>query len=69
LIGIGLALGVPSAIAASQYIASELYSVGPGDPLTVTAVSLLIALTALIAGDFPARKAAGIEPMQGLKYE
>jgi ABC-type antimicrobial peptide transport system permease subunit len=60
---------VPAALAASQYIASELYSVGPGDPLTVTAVSLLIALIALIAVIFPARRAAGIEPMQALRYE
>jgi predicted permease len=69
LIGIGLALGIPAARAASQYIASELYSVGPGDPLTVTAISLLIALIALIAVIFPARRAAGVEPMQALRYE
>jgi ABC-type antimicrobial peptide transport system permease subunit len=69
LIGIGLIVGIPVSIGAARFIASELYSVRPGDPLTTGAVCMLLAAIAVMAALLPARRAARVDPMVALRYE
>ncbi len=69
LVLIGLAIGVPAAIAASRLIKSELYGLKSDDPtILLTAISIM-ATMAVIAAYLPARRASQVEPMAALRTE
>jgi predicted permease len=65
----GLAIGVPVALACSHLLASFLYSVRPGDPLTFIGVSLILITVAMFACYIPARRAARVDPIVALRRE
>jgi predicted permease len=65
----GIAIGIPAALAATRLIASMLFGLSPSDIPTITAVSLLLLLVALLAGYLPARRASAIDPMVALRAE
>ncbi|HEY6266727.1 MAG TPA: ABC transporter permease [Candidatus Acidoferrum sp.] len=65
----GIAIGIPSALAATRFIASMLFGLSPRDLPTIAGVSLLLLLVALLAGYLPARRASGIDPMVALRAE
>jgi len=65
----GIAMGIPSAIAATRLIATMLFGLSPSDLPTITAVSLLLFLVALLAGYLPARRASSIDPIVALRTE
>jgi predicted permease len=65
----GLALGIAASLALTRLMAGFLYGVTATDPLTFVAVSLLLIVTGLLAGYFPARRAAGVDPMVALRSE
>ncbi len=67
LIGLLLGLGVSAALAG--VLQSQLFGVSAGDPITLTAVSILMAGVALVACYLPARRAASVDPMVALRYE
>ncbi len=65
----GIAIGIPSALAATRLIASMLFGLSPIDLPTITGVSLLLLLVALFAGYLPARRASAIDPIVALRTE
>jgi putative ABC transport system permease protein len=65
----GLAIGVAASLALTRLMTSFLYGVTATDPLTFLAVSLLLIITGLLAGYFPARRAAMVDPMVALRSE
>jgi len=69
LAGIGTILGVAGALAATRLLRGLLFGVGATDPLTFIAVPLLLLAVALLACWFPARRAAGMDPMTALRNE
>ncbi len=66
---IGLAIGIPGAIVAGHFMASQLYGVRPWDPVVLVTTAVVLALAAFVAAVLPARRAASVEPMQALRVE
>jgi len=66
-IGIGLAIGIPAAIAAGKLMSNQLFGVQPWDPIMLGLAALMLGLAALLASAVPARRAAGVEPMTALR--
>jgi predicted permease len=69
LIVIGLVLGLVGAIGIAFVMRSQLFGVGVVDPLSLSAVLVLIGGTALFACWLPARRAAKVSPIEALRYE
>ena len=65
----GVVIGLAGAAAASRVIAGLLFDTPPVDPGTYLAVTLLLALVALLACWVPAARAAGTDPMSVLRGE
>jgi predicted lysophospholipase L1 biosynthesis ABC-type transport system permease subunit len=68
-IGLGLAVGIPVALAAGRLLGSQLYGVKSYDPVILSFAAAALTACALQAGFIPARSAASIEPMQALRAE
>jgi predicted permease len=66
---VGAALGVGVALGVTRYLASMLYNVPPGDPVTIVSVAILLTLVALAACYIPARRATHVDPLIALRYE
>jgi putative ABC transport system permease protein len=69
LAGIGLAVGIPCALAASHLIAHLLFNVSANDPVTIACVGFALAAVAMVAGYIPARRAMEVDPMLALRHE
>jgi putative ABC transport system permease protein len=69
LTGIGAAIGLVGAMAASRLIASILFGIKPTDVVTFVAASLIMGTIALIASYLPARRASRVDPMVALRYQ
>jgi predicted permease len=69
LVLIGLAIGLPAALAATRLISTLLFGLPPTDPLSLCVATLLLLGVGLLAGYLPARKATRIDPMAALRSE
>jgi putative ABC transport system permease protein len=69
LTGLGVAIGLAGAAAASQFIASMLFGVSRLDPVTYLAVIALLAGVSVVACGVPARRASRVDPIVALRYE
>ncbi len=65
----GAAAGLIGAWILSGFLHSLLFGVNATDPVTFAGVTLLLAVTALLATYFPARRAAQVDPMISLRWE
>jgi ABC-type antimicrobial peptide transport system permease subunit len=65
----GCVVGLLGAVALRRVLHSFLFEVRAIDPLTFSLVPLLMAVVALLAAWVPARRAAGVDPMEALRSE
>ena len=67
LLAAGTVLGIAMSWWTVQLFEKLLFGTAPRDPLTFTAAVLILMLAGLIAGWFPARRAARIDPVSALR--
>jgi predicted permease len=65
----GLVLGLGGAFFATRALEKLLFEVKPNDPATMVAVAVVLASAAVLAGWFPARRAAQVDPLVALRWE
>jgi predicted permease len=69
LTGVGVVCGLAAAPALTRLMSSLLFGVRSVDPATYVAVSLGLVATAALAAYLPARRAAGVNPVESLRAE
>ncbi len=69
LSGLGLALGILGAVVGARLLSGFLYGTGELEPLAIAAAAALVALTSLVAGYLPARRASRVDPVAALRGE
>ena len=67
--GIGLLIGIPGAVLAGHFMASQLYGVRPWDPVVLVIMAAVLGAAAFLAAVVPAQRAASVEPMRALRVE
>jgi putative ABC transport system permease protein len=65
----GLAVGFLSALVLTRFLSHMLFEVRPGDLDTSASAALVLTCVALLAGYFPALRAARVDPTQALRSE
>ncbi len=67
LLAAGLVLGILGSLWLTRLLARLLFGVAPGDPVTLAAVVVALSAVFVLSALFPARRAAGIDPLLALK--
>jgi len=67
--GIGLAVGIPAALAAGRLLAGRVYGVKTWDPLILGIAAALLAICAAVAGIIPAMRASTVDPVTALRVD
>ncbi len=63
----GVAAGALLAVPLSSTLRSLLFGVGPGDPLTLAGVALLLVVAGVLASYLPARSGTRVDPVETLR--
>jgi predicted permease len=66
---VGIAAGVGGALACTRLVRSMLYGVKPNDPTTIAGGVTVLIVVAVASTWIPARRAAGVQPMEALRHE
>jgi predicted permease len=69
LAGVGIAIGLIGALAATRLLTTLLFGIEPTDPTSFVAASLVMLLVAAAAAYVPARRAAGLDPSVALRAD
>lgn len=68
-VGIGLLVGLPTALAAMPVLKSQLVGVSAADPVSLTAAMGILVVVAALGCLIPARRAVRIDPVVALRRE
>ncbi len=67
--GLGLAVGLPAALALSRFTEDALFGIHSQDGVTIAATVLILSAIAAASGFLPANRAARIDPIRALRHE
>jgi len=68
-IAFGLVIGFVGSLFLTRFLQSMLFEVRPSDPVTLFAISALLAGVALLACYVPAHRASRVDPLLALRHE
>ncbi len=66
---LGLAIGLPTALAATRFVGSFLFQMRPNDPVALTAAAVALLAASVLAGYGPAWRASRVDPWTALRDE
>lgn len=69
LVGVGILVGLPAALAVTRLVRAQLYGMSPSDPPTIALATLGIIGIAALSAYLPARRAIRVDPVRALRYE
>jgi len=69
LLLLGVGLGAIGSLAGSRFLSGLLFGLPASDALTLAAAAGLLLIVGLLSAWFPARRAAGIDPMMAIRHE
>jgi len=69
MVSLGIAIGIPLALAATRLIQGMLFGLGGTDPVVMLLATILLIGVAILAGYLPASRAARVDPMIALRHE
>ena len=69
LAGLGVAIGIPCALAANHLLTSMLFGLKSTNPVVLSVVTAFLLLVAMAAAFFPAHKASAVDPMVALRHQ
>jgi predicted permease len=69
MVVVGLAIGLPCALASGRFVATRLFGLKPSDPTSIAAAICVILVMALLGAYIPARRASRIDPAISLRQE
>ncbi len=67
--GTGILVAIPVSLGLTRYVKSQLFGLSSTDPWTLTGAALFLALVAIVAAYFPARRAMRVDPVRALRWE
>ncbi len=67
--GTGLAIGLGGALGFTRLMESLLFGISPLDPVTFTAMPIVLAAAAVLASYLPARRAVSVDPVETMRAE
>jgi predicted permease len=69
LVGLGVLIGVPTALGAARLISAQLFGLTGNDPVSLIAAITVLSIVAAFAAYLPARRASRVDPLVALRYE
>lgn len=69
VVGVGIAIGVASALGLGKLVASLLYETSPRDPAVLVAASATLVVVAIVASVIPAWRASRVDPLTAMRAE
>jgi len=69
LVGLGVLAGIVTSFGLTRLIQNQIWGVSAHDPMTLTAVILVVSGAGLAACYFPARRATRVDPIVALRHE
>ena len=67
--GLGLVIGVAGSFGLTRFLTAQLYEVSTTDPGAFVIAPLFLALVAIAACYFPARRATQVDPVTALRED